>query len=203
MGRWEVTAGVLFLSMAAVAGCSSGSQPHTQTPTPATTTVTGTSSSSSAPSASIDPRAQPAVDAYLKMTAAAISAKRDPKKSVAGTDPASDFRPYSFDPFRAEYAAYMMQLARDQVAYRGTPHEPRIKVKSVDLAAKPYPKVVLTNCQTPAPTWRAYDRKTGKDLPEPSVSVPPPYLLTVEVIQYDSHWGVQKIDGDRSRTCTA
>jgi hypothetical protein len=198
MGRWEVTAGVLFLSMAAVAGCEGGSQPHTESPS---TTAT-TTASSSAPTASIDSRAQPAVDAYLKMMAAANNAESDPKKAVAGTDPASDFRPYAFDPFRAEEASYIRRLAHNHSAYRGTPAQPRIKVKSVDLAAKPYPKVVLTNCQTPAPTRRVYDLQTGKDVPQPSESVPSPYLLTVKAIQYKGHWGVQKIDADTSRTCT-
>ena len=190
--------GVVALGLVAlsVAGCSDGSQPRTQTP--ATTTAT-----TSAPSTStVDPNAQQALDAFSAFNAAATEALRNPQTFSTGKDQASDIRPYSFDPIRAQYTAYVMELAYEQVAFRGTAPAPRVQVKSIDLAAKPYPMVVLTNCDTPAPSWREYVVKTGKLVPQANGSVPPPYLLTVEVIYYAKHWGVSKVSADKSRTCT-
>jgi hypothetical protein len=79
-----------------------------------------------------------------------------------------------------------------------------VKVAAIESDAKPYPRVVLKDCPTPTPTWRIYDAKTGKDMtrPLPPGTQPTPYLSTVEVIYYQGHWGVSKIDADTSRTCS-
>lgn len=196
MGRWGVTTGVVLLSATMIAGCSGESQPHTQTPP----TSTPAPSSSSA---SVDPNAQPAIDAYLAFATAAVKAQASPQDFVDGKDPATDFRKVAFDPIRAEYTAYIMGLAREQAGFRGTPPQPRLKVRSVGLKAKPYPQVILLDCQTPAPTWEKYVIKTGKSVPAANGPVPPPYELTVTLIYLDGHWGPQKVTADRSRTCTA
>lgn len=197
MGRWEVTAGVALLSAMTIAGCASGSQPRTQVPS-----TSSTPSATASPTVSIDPNAQPAVDAYRSFNAAATAATRDPEKFMAGKDPTMDFQRYSFDPFRGQYISYVMSLARQEVAFRGAPPQPRLSVLSADLTAKPYPKVVLSNCETPAPSWREYVVKTGKVVPEAN-QVPPPYRTTIEIIYYDKHWGVSKVTVDRTKTCTA
>lgn len=139
------------------------------------------------------------MDAYLAFDAAATAATRDPAKFMAGKDPSVDFQRYAFDPFRGQYVSYVMGLARERVAYRGTPPQPRLSVVSVDLAAKPYPKVVLSNCETPAPMWREYVIKTGKVVPEAN-QVPPPYRVTIEVIYYEKHWGAYKVAIDRTKS---
>lgn len=76
-----------------------------------------------------------------------------------------------------------------------------MKVTAINLAAKPYPTVVLTDCPTLAPTWQEYMVKTGAVVPQQTQSVPPPYLVTVQVIQYHNHWGVQRVTPE-AKTCT-
>lgn len=189
---------VVALTTAGVAGCSSGSQPRTQTPS-----TSATQSRTASPTASIDPKAQPAVDAYMAYAAAVAEAKRDPKAFVAGTKSAADFRPYAVDPIKGQEIAYVMSLASQQVAFRGAAPTPRIAVASVDLAAKPYGRVVLTDCQKAGTGWEEYVVKTGKSVPTVNGEVPPPYKLTVTVLYVDGRWGTSSISADKSRTCTA
>lgn len=186
------------LAVLAAAGCGGGSQPHLQTAPPATTSTPSATTTST-----IDPNAQPAFDAYSAFFAASLQAQRDPQKFVAGKDPTSDIAPYSFDPIRGLYVNYIKALTGQKAAFRGTPPAPRVRVKAVELNAKPYPRVMLLDCPTPAPDWQEYVLATGKVVPQANGKVPPPYLLTVEVIYYQGRWGVSRIGGDKSRTCTA
>jgi hypothetical protein len=78
-----------------------------------------------------------------------------------------------------------------------------VQVRAANLTAKPYPTVTLTNCPTPAPSWVAYDVKTGKPVPYTTAKVPPPYLATVTMIFYEGRWGVQQTSVDTGQTCTA
>ena len=183
-----------------VTACSGGSEPRIQ-PAPTSTTLTPTSSPSVSPS--VDPAAQPALDAYEEFWRAAKDAERDPAAFSKDQESAKAFTSVAFDPIRAEYIAYILSLANSKTAFRGTPEETRARVKSVDMARKPYPMVVLTDCQTAAPTWRLYVLKTGEEVPDAKASVPPPYELTVEVIKVDGRWGPWKVTADTSRTCVA
>lgn len=180
--------------------CSGGSEPRIQ-PAPTSTTLTPTSSPSVSPA--VDPAAQPALDAYEAFWRAAKDAERDPAAFSKDEESAKAFTSVAFDPIRIQYIDYIAGLANEKTAFRGTPGRPRVKVQSVDLAAQPYPLIVLTDCMTPAPTWRKYVVKTGELVPDANGSVSPPYKLTVEVIKVDGRWGPSKVTADKSRTCTA
>lgn len=182
------------------AGCSGGSNdtPRTQTLTPSPSTATTTAT----PTPTLEPQVQAALDSYLAFAKAAEVARRDPQAFLDGKNPAADFRQYSWDPMMIRYTVYVSKLAQQKVAYRGTPPQPRVVVQSVDMKAKPYPKVVLTDCQTPAPDWHAYRLATGKRVPEPSSSIPRPWLITATIIYYKGRWGMAEASSDESRTCT-
>jgi hypothetical protein len=162
-----------------------------------------TSPPSSSQTPTIDPKAQPAVTAYLNFVASRAEALRNPLES--GHRAATDFTKYSFDPFRGQESATIGSLGEQGQLFKGDPGLPRVNVTAIEPGAKPYPTVVLNDCPTPTVTWRIYDAKTGSDLTPklPPGAQPMPYLSTVEVIYYQGHWGVSKIDADTSRTCTA
>lgn len=181
--------------------CSSGSEPTIQTP-PVSTSQAPSLTPTASPSPSVDPAAQPAVEAYLAFSAAAVAAQRDPATFSKSEKNAGALTSVAFDPIRINYILYIQQLANAKTAFRGTPSQPRVTVKSVDLAAKPYPKVVLTDCPTEEPTWRLYYLKTGKVAPQVKEKVPRPYLATVEVIKVHGRWGASTINVDTSQTCT-
>jgi hypothetical protein len=188
----------------AVAGCAGGSQPHTQTPSGGSGT-SSTTRDASAPSTSptIDPKSQPAVEAYSRFSNAADNAQRNPVRAGAVYPAQSDFTLHSFDPIRHQYAVYILSLAQQQVAFKGNPPWHRVSVVSVELAATPSPLVVLTDCPTPPTEWKEYVVRTGEEVAAVPAKIPPPYRLTVEIIKYRGHWGVQKITPDTSVTCTA
>jgi hypothetical protein len=203
MGDHAVRRGVLLLLLllllAAVAGptvvaCSDNPQPQD----PGTSSP-GSGSLSASPT--IDPRAQEAVDAYEAFWAAAIEAERHPVQVNQPLPGPADFTRHSWDPLRSDYRGYIGGLALQGVAFEGTPPEPRVRVESIDLQAKPYPTVVLKDCQTPAPNWRSYVVETGDEVPDATQSPPPPFEITVTVIFYKERWGPQKSSTDTSRTC--
>ena len=150
----------------------------------------------------IDPRAQPAVDAYEAFWSAASRALQAPKAAGSEYPPSADFARYSFDPVRGQYEAYLAGLAAQRVQFRGTPPRPRVAVTSVDQAAKPYPKVVLTDCQEQT-DWNQYVTGTDRKVPVASASVAPPYLITGTMIYYQGRWGLQSTTTATDRTCTA
>ena len=192
------------LTVLAVAGCGAGGSSVKPTASGSALTPT-TSSPTSSQTPTIDPKAQPAVTAYLNFFSARTEALRNPRLSGPSNPLASDFADYSFDPFKGQESASIASLIEQGQLFKGDPGRPRVNVTSIEADAKPYPKVVLKDCPTPAPTWRIYDIKTGSDMtPQlPSGVQPMPYLSTVEVIYYQGHWGVSNIDADTSRTCTA
>jgi hypothetical protein len=71
-----------------------------------------------------------------------------------------------------------------------------------ETRSKPWPKVVLLDCQTGDEGWEAYDVKTGSVLPNTTPNIAPPYRSTVILIRFENHWGVKEIKVDRSRTCS-
>jgi hypothetical protein len=163
-----------------------------------------TSAPTSSPTSTIDPKAQPAVTAYMNFVAAVSEVLKNPRKSGQNYPPAADFTNYSFDPFRGQERAAVASLSEQGQFFKGDPGRPRVNVTAIESDAKPYPTVVLTDCPTPTLTWRTYDSKTGSDVtPQPPPGAQPmPYLSTIEVIYYQGHWGVSMIDADTSRTCT-
>lgn len=158
--------------------------------------------SSPSPTATLDPGAQPAIEAFLKLRQASFNANRRPLPSDAKYPPEADFTRYSWDPLRTELISQFADAQRLGIVFRGTPPTPRVTAARVDLEADPYPTVVLTNCDTPAPSWQAFDRTSGQPLPTASASAPSPYLTTVTLILYQGRWGAKSIEADTSRTCT-
>jgi hypothetical protein len=188
------------LATAACGGTDVAVKP-TATRSPATP---ATSSSTSSLTPTIDPKAQPAVDAYLAYMTASNNALREPRALGQDFPPSADYTKYSFDPERSAFSAFIHQLSSQGLKMAGDPGRPRPKLRSIDFLAKPFPIVVLTDCPTPAVKWDAHDVKTGKNaaVPPPAGTVPPPYRTTVQVINYKNHWGVAKITTDSGRTCS-
>jgi len=199
----NLIAAVFTVTVLATAACGGGEAAVKPTALRSPTTP-ATSSLTSSPTPTIDPKAQPAVDAYLAYMTASNNALRKPRPLGQDFAAGTDYTKYSFDPERSEFSAFVRQLSSQGMKMAGDPGRPRPKVQSVDLAAKPSPFVVLTDCPTPAVKWDAYEVKTGKDVtvPPPSGTVPPPYRTTVQVINFEGHWGVSKITTDSGRTCS-
>ncbi len=207
MPRWATRRALPVTALLfALTACTSADPVAAQTPSAAIVYATPSLSASGTASAAptVEPQAQPAVEAYEQFFTLGLDATRNPgrlpSEPVSG---GADFRNFSFDPMRGQYTAFVLGLASDKVAFKGTPPTPQITVSTVDLTAKPYPMVVLSNCPTPAPTWKAYSIATGAEVPTSTSSVPPPYRLRVEVIQYQGRWGVSKVTADNTATCTA
>lgn len=204
---------MVLLSTLMAGGCDNhASTEHRTNASPSLTTDTPGSQGSSLRSRSTsattsatttDPVATTAVIAFSRYITATYTAQRAPRQPGDAFKPEADFTRYAFDPIRTQEDAYISSLATGGEAFRGTPPTPRVRVARTDPGAKPYPTVVLTNCPTPAPTWVAYDTKTGEPVAYTKAQVSPPYLATVTVIFYEGHWGVQKISVDTGRTCSA
>jgi hypothetical protein len=135
---------------------------------------------------------------------ASNSAQRKPQALGQDFAPSADYTKYSFDPERSDFSAFIYQLSSQGLKMDGDPGRSRPEVRTLDLAAKPHPLVVLTDCPTPAIKWDAHEGKTGKDVSvaPPSGMVPSPYRTTVQVINDEGHWGVSKITTDASRRCS-
>lgn len=183
---------------AGLGGCINNPQPHDDPPS----TSASAPSTSRTPSPTLDPRAAAALEAFRKFSTATFNADRRPLPKGKAYPAKADFTLYSWDPLRAQVLASLIAAERFGIAYRGTPPTPRITAVDVRLDADPYPTVVLTNCDTPAPTWEAYDPATGKALPTTGSAVPPPYEAKVTLILFKGRWGAQSITADKSRTCT-
>jgi hypothetical protein len=200
----NLIAAAIMSTVLATAACG-GADVAVKSPATKSPATSVTSSSTSSLTPTLDPKAQPAVDAYLHFVAARAVALRSPRKLGENYLPAADFTRFSFDPARGQANASIVSLGEQGLLFKGDPGRPRVKVAAIESDAKPYPTVVLKDCPTPTPTWRIYDAKTGKDVtqPLPTGTQPTPYLSTVEVIYYQGRWGVSKIVADSSRTCTA
>lgn len=189
------------------AGTSSSSPSAVSSSPGSPTTSTSTAPSSSptpSSSAPADPRVAAALKAYDNFTTATyVSLAHPPLKIGNPYVKGGDFRPYSFDPAQAQMISYLFSLTEGGIEYKGTAPSPRTSVVSAELTAKPYPTVILTDCPTAPSSWNAYYRATGKPTTSKPGQVKPPYLVTVTVIFYEKHWGVQKLTPNASRTCTA
>jgi hypothetical protein len=190
------------LTVLAVTGCGAGDGAVKPASTSTLSPMTASPTSGETPT--VDPQAQPAVDAYLNYVIALDRALNNPPKFGQNYLPAADFTRFSFDPARGQAKASIASLGVQGLLFKGDPGHPRIKVVTILTDAKPYPMVVLKDCPTPTPKLRIYDAKTGKDMTQspPPGTQPTPYLSTIEVIYYQGRWGVSNIVADTSRTCT-
>jgi len=192
----KITAVIFTVVIMSATACSN-SGVNTQS-LPTTSTAPGPT-----PTSTIDPRAQPAGSADENFNETTNKAQRHPVAHDQEWPPASDFSKTSFDPIRAAFTSYIWTLKEQGLEYRGTPDTPHISVKSIHLKAKPWPTILLTDCQTGG-NWHLYVIRTGKRAPSAEKGkAPPPYLVTVKMIYFDGHWGVHSTTADKSRTCTA
>jgi hypothetical protein len=196
-----VSAGIMLaLGLTACSGSSApAANPSSRSPAATTSMAGGVSPGITA---TVDPAAQPAVDAYQSAIAAARNAQRHPVGKDATLPPDADFTKFTFDPFRSQYQIFVWGLAAQGGQYRGTPPSSHVSVTSVALSAKPYPTVQLSDCPGDDSEWRLYNAATGAVQPRATQKVSPPYRSSVTVIFYEKHWGVKKVVLDSSRTCT-
>lgn len=212
---------MVVLLVTAVAGCSSSGSPNLRSSASdsVTTSPTGSHSSdtpstsptespptspSSSTSSPADPRVAAALHAYVSFTKSVAYAYMHPPKKVGHPLPAKgNFRRFSFDPAQGQMLNDVFSLTQLQVAYRGRPALARASVANVDLTAKPYPTVTVTDCPVPA-NWKVVATSPG---PPPIVKsspsgAPAPNPTTAKVIFYEKRWGVSTLTTNTSRTCT-
>jgi hypothetical protein len=169
------------------------------TPAP---TLSSSTPGTPASSPAIDPKAQPAVDAYLALDLALGRAQRNPPSLTASLPPGADFSRFAFDPLRTQLDTYLASLQKEGVAYRGTPPTPRVTVTSMSLTASPYPTVRLYDCPTVSTDWLPVNVKTGKPAPVPTTAHAPPFGTKIEMIRAADHWGARAVTPDGENTCT-
>lgn len=213
-----VGAAIAIATITGISACTSSSGTHTQslTPTPPSTTqttpsgppptdpTTSTDTTTSrthtvsrpntiAPP-SVAPAAQGAVNSYIAFVNLSILSDANP--AHANLDA---FSKYVTGSALNEIKSGFRQLAKDGYAYRGTPPKPRLKV-TVSQAAV----VVLSDCGLESTThpYVEYDVKTGKAIPQRTLSPPPPYLHVITMHSIGGSWKLASIDVDSSKTCT-
>ena len=186
---WPAASAVVIALL--LAGCADDEAPR----------VDGERATASPTTPAIDAQARPAVEAYEAFVEAANNAERRPVALGQPHPPGADFTKHSFDPLRAEYASYIADLNRQGVEFRGTAPTPDVEVADIDMLAKPYPTVMLTDCPQESADWQSYQKANSKVVPTVPQTPPPPYEITSKVIYYDGRWGVQSATPDTSRTC--
>lgn len=203
MARWFVVGAVAVVAVALVACTSSGSAGRpSDSPTSSSPPSTPATSTTPAPNSSTpyaDPQVKPAVDAYKAYYDAYIAAQRHPSSRPLR----NAMRKYAFDPAGNQAVVSLIQFASAGLIDKGSPPSPRVSVLSVQLSAKPYPTVSISDCPTPPDNWATYDAKTGKKLAPAPGRAKPPYLTTATLIHYQGRWGVQKASTDYKRSCAA
>jgi len=90
----------LTLAVSATAACG-GDEAAVPTATKSPTAAASTSPTGSQ-TPTIDPKAQPAVEAYMNFVAARAEALKKPRKLGQNYLPAADFTKFSFDPVRGQ-----------------------------------------------------------------------------------------------------
>lgn len=166
---------------------------HPTTTGPATSTVkTTTGHSSWAPPDYGS--AKPAVDAYLKLTAAGYQGLVDPSDP-----PTAVIEKYSQGPGRGVMLGAIADEKAHGRAWRGTPDQSRVLV----VTTKPkVNEVILSDCPLPSSSWEEYVVKTGKVVLQPKRNPPPPYQATITMFKVQSTWVMVAFKLDGSRTCT-
>jgi hypothetical protein len=200
----DLIAAAFMFTVLATTAC--GGQDVAVKPAASTSPTTpATSSPTNSRTPTIDPKAQPAVDAYLAYVTASNNALRKPRGLGEAFSPSADYGKYSFDPAKSSLSAVILQFSTQGLKMTGDPGNPRTQVKSLVLGAKPFPLVVLADCPTPPVQWHPTDVKTGKDAsaPLPSGVAAPPHQTMVRVIYYQGHWGVSQTTSNLRMTCSA
>jgi hypothetical protein len=148
------------------------------------------------PTPSVTPSAQGAVDAYYSYFNADVAASRHPSQA----DLSFIAKYATGDPRTATQQAFASMKSQGR-AWRGTSPDPRVKVKAVLSSTV----VQLTSCLMVArgDPWEQYTVATGKALPVPKLTPPPPYLLTIFMKVDDAGiWQIYDLIQTRGATCT-
>lgn len=215
----------------AVAGCTGQSTGITTQSGPAPTstsapTASGVSAIPSAPAKSSAPATlaptTPAVRATPKTTApspkplpvpsvsgagarAAVNAyfKLDALDDAAGRDPAhADLKAINalLSPsIRKQWDAIYLQMANQGIASRGSSPNPRLKVENVSKFGAVFGSCPLYSKSDP---YVEYHVATGKIVPQPKRSIPPPYERSIFMTAAGGVWRMSAYVVDGSRTCT-
>lgn len=208
VGR-TVPIGASFVAAALVASGCSSSGTHTQTPGPTTPTTDSSTAPASTPASTatsrppthtptkplptptVTPPAQAAVNAYIGL---------DNISWTLGLDPAhadtSKLAPYVTSSTLPQWRQVFMNMAKQHLAYRGTPDTPNIKVVAASSTS-----AALTSCPTPSLTNPAvqYNILTGKVVSSSSAG---PYLKAITVIFTEGRWRVSGIATNTAKKCS-
>ena len=179
-------------------GSSTSSSSATSSPTPtatATSSATSTQGATSVPTPHVTPPAQGAVNDYIANFNADIAASRDPRHADL-----SFIAKYETGDIRKSTEASFKSMITQGLAWRGSTPNPRVKVKSVISTSV----VQLTSCLAidKANPWEQYTLATGKAAPVPTLSPPPPYLLTIFMkVGPGGVWQIYDVLQTRGSTC--
>lgn len=193
------------------AGCSSSgthtqslssSAPSTTGATMATSTDSNRSTSHSAspsgsakpiPTPTVTPPAQSAVNSYVAMGNVLTAWGADPRKTNG-----THLAPYATSTVVKQTVAIFQSMAKQGIAYRGTPDSLNLKVVTTSSES-----VILSSCPTPNNTdpYTQYVVATGKAVATSTPSVLHPKAITV--LFTGGRWRVSSIIPDEGRTCRA
>ncbi|MCE0536060.1 hypothetical protein LWF15_11115 [Kineosporia rhizophila] len=182
------------LASALLAGCSGQEDEATDpiTPPPATPSPTTT----------VPAGAEEALAAYQAFQQSLAAAQANPTAEGEKAPADADVTQWSWDPLQAQMVAYVADLAAQGAHYEGTQHQGHPRVESVDLEAESWPTVVISDCAIGG-DWHPV-AEDGTRFPEAGATAtpPPPYRITVTMIEYQGRWGASEQSADRSSTCT-
>jgi hypothetical protein len=139
------------------------------------------------------------VTAYLKYREAINTAQRSPASTGLLTAVANA----TADPQQETDGKMLLQYRINHLAWRGTPGRPRVTVTESRAHANPYPTVTVRDCPTVSASWKPYDTTTNKPVPVtyPKGSAKRPFAVTATVVDYQSHWLVEKVTTYMRKTC--
>lgn len=206
-----------IVSITGAAACSGASGTHPQslststststhgTPSQTTSTASAPSTSASstsgrpsrgAPTPTVTPPAQGAVNAYVADFNLGVAAERDPANADL-----TWIAKYERGNVKTQTQKSFEFMRTHHLAYRGAAPDPNVKVQSV-VSNK---LVILTSCLIvdKADPWTQYDTSTGKAVPTGKPRKPaPPYLLTIFMRGSGTAWQINSLEQDTSKTCT-
>jgi hypothetical protein len=145
------------------------------------------------PTPAVTPPAQSAVDAYVAMGNVLDTWGVAPAKAKS-----AELAPYVTAAVLKQTVAVYASMAKQGLAYRGTPDALNLKVTAATAQS-----VVLSSCPSPDPSdpYVQYVLATGKPVAAPVSSVFHPKAITI--LDSSGHWRVASIIPDEGRTCSA
>lgn len=194
MNRIAVCLATAALASALLAGCSDQEDEATDPAAP--------SQAAPSPTATVPAGAEEALAAYQAFQQSLAAAQANPTAKGEKAPADADVSRWSWDPLQAQMVTYVADLAAQGAHYEGTLLQGNPRVESVDLEAESWPTVVISDCAI-GDDWHPVT-EDGTRLPEAGATAtpPPPYRITVTMIEYEGRWGASEQSADRSSTCT-